>query len=153
MDKYSSHLKFCIVCGKRTATMPRKKIGKNDYMVWSEIEGKMNVLEGRINGRKNALEGKFDSMETTMEELKVEMRGVHQELQEITHILGRRTRNQDRSSKGSRVGRKEISEDNIEENRGENVTEKERIKLAYIFTKGGASYWFRFWEKKTNNPT
>lgn len=35
----------------------------------------------------------------------------------------------------------------------QNVTEKERIKLAYIFMEGGASYWFRFWKKKTNNPS
>lgn len=85
----------------------------------------MNASEGRIDGRLDALEGCFDAMETTMEEFKVQMRGVHQELQELVCVLGRRTRNQERSSEGirdlvneGRERRKESSEDEMEDDRG-----------------------------------
>ncbi|XP_017413041.2 uncharacterized protein LOC108324610 [Vigna angularis] len=35
----------------------------------------------------------------------------------------------------------------------QNVTEREKMKLVYICMEGGASYWFRFWRKKTRHPT
>lgn len=34
-----------------------------------------------------------------------------------------------------------------------NVTKKERLALACICMEGGVSYWFRFWKKKTKNPS
>lgn len=78
----------------------------------------MNALEGRVEGQLNA-------METTMEEFKVELRGVHQELQELSRVLGRRARNQEKSLEGNwdlvNEGRerKESSEDEMEDDRGE----------------------------------
>ncbi|WVZ13489.1 hypothetical protein V8G54_011055 [Vigna mungo] len=36
----------------------------------------------------------------------------------------------------------------------QSVTEKEKMKLVYICMEGGvASFWFRFWRKKTTHPT
>ncbi|BAT74153.1 hypothetical protein VIGAN_01176200 [Vigna angularis var. angularis] len=35
----------------------------------------------------------------------------------------------------------------------QNISEREKIKLAYISMERGASYWFRFWKKKTKNPS
>lgn len=46
--------------------------------------GQTKHLGGNSRGRLNA-------METTIEEFMAELRGVHQELQEINKILGRRT--------------------------------------------------------------
>lgn len=33
------------------------------------------------------------------------------------------------------------------------ITEKEKMKLVYICMEGGVSYWFRFWRKKSKNPS
>lgn len=33
------------------------------------------------------------------------------------------------------------------------VTSKEKIKLAFISMEGGVNHWFQFWKIKTNNPT
>ncbi|WVZ19393.1 hypothetical protein V8G54_006715 [Vigna mungo] len=111
------------------------------------------------------------------EELKVEMRAVTRELQAFGRALGRRTGKQDWSSDESRDSVNaeweqrlpKSSEDESEEDRGEvrrswrkhaekffdlhSVMEKEKMKLVYLCVEGGASYWFRFWRKKTRHLT
>lgn len=74
---------------------------------------------------KERMEGRVIAIETTVEELKAEMRAVIHELQAFGLALGRRTRNQEQSSEGSRdfvnadrEWRQESSEDKLDETRG-----------------------------------
>ncbi|KOM26957.1 hypothetical protein LR48_Vigan347s001100 [Vigna angularis] len=102
-----------------------------------------------MEGRLNALEGRMDSLETKVEEFIAEGE------------LG--------IGEWDQIGKKEGSEEELPTFKGsdplgwiskaekffdiQNVTEKERLMLTYICMKGGSSYWFRFWKKKTKNPS
>lgn len=55
------------------------------------------------------MEGRVSSLERTMEELKEETTEVHEELKELTRIVERRTRNQDRGLKGAKGWKMEIN--------------------------------------------
>ncbi|WVZ18618.1 hypothetical protein V8G54_005940 [Vigna mungo] len=155
----------------------------------SEMEGKLNALEGRMEGRINALEGRMKAMETTVEGLKAETMGLRQELREFMRMFGERGRNTASHREGSEDSvngiRGERREDDEEDTRGaqpnwvkrvdlptfegidplgwisrvekffeiQKVTEKEKLRLAYVCMEGSASYWYRFWKEKTQALT
>ncbi|WVY92568.1 hypothetical protein V8G54_031656 [Vigna mungo] len=142
----------------------------------SEMEGKLNALEGRMEGRIN-------------EGLKAETMGLQRELREFMRMFGERGRNAKSHWEGSQDSvngiRGERREDDEEDTSGEQpnwvkrvelatfeginplgwishvekffeiqkVTKREKLRLAYVCMEGSTSYWYRFWKKKTQAPT
>lgn len=72
------------------------------------------------------MEGIMEAIEITTERFKAKTVGLRQEIQELTQVLGGQTRNLDRNSEGSQVsmneikrGRKECSEEEMDDDRSE----------------------------------
>lgn len=69
----------------------------------------------------NVLEGQMETVETMVDSLKVEKMALCQEIKELTRVLGRQGRNQERNLEESQVsvnenrrGRREGSDDELE---------------------------------------
>ncbi|BAT75712.1 hypothetical protein VIGAN_01362400 [Vigna angularis var. angularis] len=133
-----------------------------------------------MEGRDNTLERRVNEQKMGMAEWRRDIQEIKEMLQEIKiHIMG-----SERSEKAIMRGKKDGSEEELEEDRGkgqqnwrqrvelprfegldplgwisqvekffdtQNITEKERLRLAYNCMEGGTIYWFRAWKNKTKN--
>ncbi|WVZ01013.1 hypothetical protein V8G54_027082 [Vigna mungo] len=103
----------------------------------SVMEGKLSALEGRMEGRLNVIEGQMKAIKITMDGLKAETTAMRQELQELTRILGGRTRNLEGNSEGSQMsvnenrrGRREgVGEEREVERNERQPSWKKRVNL------------------------
>lgn len=101
------------------------------------MEGKSSALEGRMEGRLNVIEGQMKAIKITMDGLKAETTAMRQELQELTRILGGRTRNLEGISEGSQMsvnenrrGRREgVGEEREVERNERQPSWKKRVNL------------------------
>ncbi|WVY99731.1 hypothetical protein V8G54_025801 [Vigna mungo] len=142
-------------------------------------------MEGKNERRLKAVENQLEAMGITVDGLKAEtvaMRQdsttIHQDLQEVMHILGGRNRDHKGASdesqssvNGDRRGRREEENEGRETeqrdrvdllnwiNRAERffelqgVAEEEKVNITYVSMGGSADYWYRFWREKARDRT
>ncbi|KOM38440.1 hypothetical protein LR48_Vigan03g182200 [Vigna angularis] len=131
-----------------------------------------------MEGKDNTLERRTNESKMSMAEWRRNMQEMREMLQEIKiHIKGLE-RSEKSVMKGQTKGlEEELEEDRDEQNwrqrvelprfegmdplgwisqvekffDTQNVTEKERLRLAYNCMEGGTIYWFRAWKNKTKN--